>query len=311
MTTRKLIFAIAACLLLGRSQSAVSQVIFSNDFEDDPLGQYTEANLESDWNDPTWSNGVEEGRVAIVDDGDGGKAIRVAYPAGKHGSADDETGAQWRLKFDQGYEAVEASYRVKFGPKFDFVRGGKLPGLFGGKGNTGGNKPNGTDGFSARLHWRTNGSAKSPLRDSDQANLTQYLYHPDQPTKFGDDIRYDDGPTGQWAVLDSDRWYQIRCRIVLNAPGEHNGILQGWIDGVQMLEMDNIRFRDVAELQIDGFFFSTFFGGSGKQWNTTKDETAFFDDFLITEVTEIAGPEQVAEGREPSGPTPTTTEPKR
>ena len=69
-----------------------------------------------------------------------------------------------------------------------------------------------------------------------------------------------------------------------------------------MLDLDNIRFRDVAELQIDGFYFSTFFGGSGKQWNTTKDEIAFFDDFLITEV---AGPNQVAEGREPSGPSPT------
>ena len=205
MTTRKLIFAIVACLSLGHSQSAVSQVIFSNDFEDDPLGQYAEANLEADWNDPSWSNGVEEGRVAIVDDGDGGKALQIAYPANKHGSADDETGAQWRLKFDKGYEAVEVSYRVKFGPKFDFVRGGKLPGLFGGKGNTGGNKPNGTDGFSARLHWRTNGSAKSPLKDSGQANLTQYLYHPDQPKKFGEDIRYDDGPTGDWAVLDSDQ----------------------------------------------------------------------------------------------------------
>jgi len=182
------------------------------------------------------------------------------------------------------YEAVEVEYRVRFGSGFDFVRGGKLPGLTGGIGNVGGNKPDGTDGFSARFHWRTDGSSGSPLRSNqtDRANLTQYLYHPDQPTNFGEDFFY--GPANNPLELTSDRWYHFRSRIILNTPGQNDGIVQGWVDGQQLLDLNNIRFRDIPGLQIDGFFFSTFFGGSGSQWNTTADEVAFFDDIRIRQI---------------------------
>ena len=258
----------------------IAQVIFTNDFEDDPLGQYSRSNLNADWNTPPFSNGVDEGRVSIVNDG-GSKVVAVSYPEGLFGSSDSATGAQWILDFDAGYEAVEIEYRVKFGEGFDFVRGGKLPGLRGGEGNVGGNKPDGTDGFTARMHWRTDGSSGSQLA-SDKANIVQYLYHPDQPTNFGEDFRWDDGPSGQWQEFESGRWYQLRHQVVMNTPGQHDGIVKAWLDGVQVLDLDNIRFRDTPDLQIDSMYFSTFFGGGSSIWATTKDEVAFFDDFRIT-----------------------------
>lgn len=271
---------------------ATSQVIFTNDFEDDPLGQYSRSNLNADWMSPSSSNGVDEGRVSIVNEGSS-KVLRVEYPEGLFGSGDDRTGGQWRMILDQGYEAVELEYRLKFEDGFDFVRGGKLPGLAGGAGNSGGNRPNGTDGFSARMHWRTNRSSGSPLNSSqtDRANIAQYVYHPDQTTNNGvngDDLDWDDGPSGVWRVFESDRWYHVRHRIIMNTPGVnggqglHDGVVQAWLDGVQVLDVDNIRFRDVASLQIDQFFFSTFFGGGSAIWATSKDEVAFFDDFKIT-----------------------------
>ena len=58
--------------------------------------------------------------------------------------------------------------------------------------------------------------------------------------------------------------------------------MQAWLDGTQVLDVNNIRFRDAETFAIDGFYFSTFFGGSGDQWNTSKDEVAFFDDFRIS-----------------------------
>ena len=48
---------------------------------------------------------------------------------------------------------------VTVGGDFDFVRAGKIPGLAGGRTNTGGRKPDGTDGWSARMMWRTSPSA--------------------------------------------------------------------------------------------------------------------------------------------------------
>ena len=224
----------------------VGQVIFTNDFEDDPLGFYSRSNLDADWNTPPFSNGVDEGRVSIVDD-DGGKVLAVTYPEGLFGSSDSATGGQWILHFDQGYEAVEFEYRVKFGVGFDFVRGGKLPGLRGGEGNVGGNKPDGTDGFTARMHWRTDGSSGSQL-SSDKANIVQYLYHPDQPTNFGEDFRWDDGPSSEWQEFESGRWYHIRHQVVMNTPGQHDGVVKAWLDGVQVLDLDDIRFLSLIHI---------------------------------------------------------------
>jgi hypothetical protein len=274
-------------LVVGLGETVSSQLIYSNDFEDDPLGIYSATNLSEDWNSPTFNNGVDQGRVSIVNEG-GGKAMEVLYPAGLFGSGDDRTGAQWKLNFDQGYEAVEIEYRVKFGSGFDFVRGGKLPGLIGGEGNVGGDVPDGTDGFSARMMWRTDGSSGSSL-SRDKANIVQYVYHPDQPGQFGEDFRWDDGSTSEWAEFESDRWYHLRHRVVMNTPGLSDGVIMAWLDGEQVLSVDDIRFRDVASLQIDQMYFSTFFGGGSSEWATSKDEVAYFDDFRITSVPEPSG----------------------
>jgi len=271
-------------------------VIYENNFDDDPTGVYTEANLDADWKTPPGENGVEEGRISIVDGADAfsGKSMAVQYPEGLH--RPQNTGGQWQLEFDHGYNEMFVEYRVKFGEGFDFVRGGKLHGLYGGEGNTGGNRPDGTDGFSARMHWRTDGSTGSPLTDTGLANMTQYLYHPDQPDDTGDDFRWDDSGNGDWELFESGRWYHLRHRVVMNTVvdgvGQHDGIVQGWLDGEMVFDVRNIRFRDVTTFDIDGFYFSTFFGGTGERWNTSKDEVAFFDDFLIT----------VPEGAEPVTP---------
>lgn len=51
------------------------------------------------------------------------------------------------------------SYEVAFDTDFDWVKGGKLPGLRGGNldGCSGGNQADGDNCFSARLMWRQGG----------------------------------------------------------------------------------------------------------------------------------------------------------
>ena len=160
--------------------------------------------------------------------------------------------------------------------------------MIGGEGNVGGDVPDGTDGFSARMMWRTDGSSGSSL-SRDKANIVQYVYHPDQPGQFGEDFRWDDGSTSEWAEFESDRWYHLRHRVVMNTPGLSDGVIMAWLDGEQVLSVDDIRFRDVASLQIDQMYFSTFFGGGSSEWATSKDEVAYFDDFRITSVPEPSG----------------------
>lgn len=55
------------------------------------------------------------------------------------------------------------SYEVAFDKGFQWVKGGKLPGLRGGSdtsGCEGGAEPNGTDCWSTRLMWRTAGEGE-------------------------------------------------------------------------------------------------------------------------------------------------------
>ncbi|MFW6275436.1 MAG: polysaccharide lyase, partial [bacterium] len=73
-----------------------------------------------------------------------GKILKVVYPFGRFGPL---PGSQWKVKF-QDTEIVCLSYKLYIPDDFDFMKGGKLPGLGGGKGNTGGDVPNGFDGWS-------------------------------------------------------------------------------------------------------------------------------------------------------------------
>jgi len=249
---------------------ASGRTIFSANFEHAETGLYTDEHLNLDWNRPTWSDGVEERRVWVVKTDSGSKALTVNFPARTYGP--EKNGAVWRLEFDVPYKAVEVRFDVMFKKEFDFVRGGKLPGLFGGKGNTGGNKPNGNDGFSARMMWREDG------------RVVQYLYYPDQPDRYGHQVPWINADTGHQIQFVPGKWHTVVHQLFINTPDKHDGKLRAFFDERLVLHMDTIRFRDTDEFSIDGFLFSTFFGGGDSSWQTTADETVYFDNFRITEI---------------------------
>lgn len=240
---------------------------FQQDFDSSPLGTYTAAALASDWKAPLWSDGVAEGRVSIVDGEQAysGRSLQVRYPAGSFGT--EEGGAEWLVELGGAHTTLTCSYRVRFGEEFDFVLGGKLPGLAGGTANTDGAIPDGTDGFSARLMWR------------EQGRVVSYVYHPDQPDEYGQDFPWDDDFQLYFQPGD---WHLVEQRLVLNTPGQHDGVLEGWLDGVQGQHHEGLRFRDTDGLTLDLLYFSTFFGGDDATWAAVADEQITFDDFVIT-----------------------------
>ena len=247
--------------------SVPASASFSNNFDQDPTGTYTVDEMEADWNAPSWDNGVEDGRVSIIEGPDAcdGRSLRVVYPQG--GVGPSEGGAQWKLALDTTYDQLFLSYWLRFDEGFDFVKGGKLPGLMGGTANTGGDKPDGTDGFTARMMWRADGK------------VVQYVYHPDQPNSYGEDFEWNEG--GQRYFVPG-QWHNVEHRVVMNTPGQYDGIVEGWFDGELALHIDGLRFRTADAFSIDGLYFSTFFGGSGSDWAPTKDETIDFDGFVIS-----------------------------
>jgi len=242
-------------------------IFFTADFEHTKPGIYTDEQLNQEWNSPEWSDGIAERRVSVVTTDSETRAIAVTYPAHTYGP--EKNGAIWKLKFDASYSAVEVRFDVMFKKGFDFVRGGKLPGLFGGEGNTGGNKPTGRDGFSARMMWR------------DDGRVVQYLYYPDQPDRYGHQIPWIDATTGRQIQFVPGKWHTVVHQLSINTPGKRDGRLHAFFDNQPVLKMDSIRFRDTDTFSIDGFMFSTFFGGGDTSWQTTADETVYFDNFRI------------------------------
>ncbi|KAK7053270.1 hypothetical protein VNI00_003896 [Paramarasmius palmivorus] len=94
-----------------------------------------------------------------------GPVLQVTYPKGSY--SHDTGGAQfenlWNATDGSTFQSMMISYEVAFANNFDWVKGGKLPGLRGGPnavGCSGGNQPTGRDCFSTRLMWRKDGAGE-------------------------------------------------------------------------------------------------------------------------------------------------------
>jgi hypothetical protein len=248
----------------------VSAAVYRNDFTGQAAGPLTRSALDATWNTPGAGTGIAERRVEIVSGAegfDGGTSMRVAFPRGAVGP--NAGGALWVLPLGGTYAELYASYRVRFGSGFRFAKGGKLPGLAGGAGNTGGVRPTGLDGWSGRVMWSTAG------------RMLQYVYHPEQDGNFGESMMWMTA-AGKNVVVAPGRWYHVETRVVMNTPGKRDGSVQTWVDGAPVLDRGGLRFRDTGAWGIDAFHMTTFFGGSETAWAAQRDEVIYFDDFVIS-----------------------------
>ena len=239
-------------------------------FDASPLGNYTRAQAAKDFGAaPPWDDGLADGRVSVVA-GDGayaGRALRVRYPAG--GVGPTLGGAQFIVPLAGNHRELYCAYRIRFESGFNFVKGGKIPGLSGGNHPTGcSGVPSGSDGFTARMMWREGGAA------------VQYVYYPDQAEACGDDFPWTVGGT---RAFKPGKWYSLEHRILLNDGGKANGVMQAWFDGELSLDRSDVRFRSVDSVPIDSFYFSTFFGGSSADWAPPADAFVDFDDVVVSE----------------------------
>jgi hypothetical protein len=94
--------------------------------------------------------------------------LQVQYPAGSF-QDNNIGGAQFYAMWNSSgsaFQSMLVTYEVAFDANFDWVKGGKLPGLRGGpdpNNCSGGNQANGTNCFSSRLMWRPDGNGEGEL----------------------------------------------------------------------------------------------------------------------------------------------------
>ena len=226
-------------------------------------GPYTVTQWEKHWPGCEYEDGVEEGRVELIKDA-AGLWLRALYPTGSHGP--DMGGAGWRwplpgVKRDQ--PAMTLEYDLRFEDDFDFVKGGKLPGLCGGpKTITGGDPVNGKEGWSARLMWRKDGRGQA------------YVYHMDQPSKYGDEFDFP-----KEFQFQRGETYTVKIEVAMNTVGKRDGRLGVWINGTKLVERLDMRWRAVEGIGVESLLFNTFHGGSDASWAPARDCHARFGNF--------------------------------
>lgn len=202
------------------------------------------------------------------------KALKVTVPKGS------VLGLNAQYRFDQlpdgEPEEMYFRYYLRFGESWNPVlEGGKLPGFAGtyNVGGWGGRKANGTNGWSARGgFFRQMGDS---AQDRRYRNIGSYVYHADMPEMYGSSWGWNRGPTG---MLEKNRWYSIEQYVQLNTPGQNNGVLRAWIDGVLAFEKTDLRFRDVLELKIEALWMNVYHGGTRPP---TEDLTLYIDNLVI------------------------------
>lgn len=216
----------------------------------------------------------------IISDGfHDGKSLRVKYPRGGLGPL--ETGIQFPILFRKMkeestnglYRELYFRYYVKFEEGFDFNKGGKLPGLMGGGRSwvrSGGNQPDGTNGWTLRFMWREEGE------------IVVYAYVPKSVNgkwgskKWGQNITTDiEAQPGERLCIEQ--------YVNVGTPGKDNGKLKVWIDGEKQIDINDMRFWDVENNNglIGGIYFSTFHGGNSQDWAPLNDSFAQFDGLVV------------------------------
>ena len=232
-------------------------------------GPCSVAQWKRDWPGCEWEDGVKEGHLSVVAREDGGKAFRVDYTPGQIGP--EEGGVGWR--FPIGKTAVaQLTYTVRFSADFDWVKGGKLPGLSGGPANVSGGRPaDGTNGFSARLMWRKDGRGEA------------YVYHKNQKGDYGDSLAFPED-----FRFSTDTPIRVRMRVEMNDPGRKNGKLYVWISAGEaqaerlVVSRTDMEWRSVDTFAIDSLYFETFHGGSDATWAPTRPCWTEFSGVKVT-----------------------------
>jgi hypothetical protein len=195
---------------------------------------------------------------------DSGSYIESCYPAGSSSpSSGDPGGAQAQLAIaSRPTSDATLTYRILFPVGFQWVKGGKLPGLCGGSCWTGSH--NGPGGWAARFMWRADGDGEVLLSDA---------------TTTGDGL---DLGRGNWQFLADGQWHTLTEQVQMNTPGEANGSIDVTYNGNAVANLTGIEFRAAGDTdEIDSLMFSTFFGGNNSSWAPSATMFIGFADFGV------------------------------
>ena len=159
-------------------------------------------------------------------------------------------------------EFVKFSDDFDWGEKSERFRGGKF-GLSVTVGHVGVGRNPGRGNFQVTTMWRGGGE------------MDAYIYHTGQEKQGGkwpDRIIY--------TQLKRGKWYKFGMEIILNDPGQDNGVVKIWVDNQLAFACNSFQFSDKKEVAFQPSFAS-FFGGNNNKWMARNDCSISYRDISI------------------------------
>ena len=198
-----------------------------------------------------------------------------------------DTGSSVYNAVDKTISPVDEIYvraYMRFQPGFGGVNSGhdaiRISANYPGPGNV----PNGTDFFFVNIE-------NSRYRNEDDPGYTHaYVYHPEQDDAYGEHwyssgyTSNGSGPDGGFGssfvprpdtVPQTGVWISREVYVKANTPGQRDGRIAVWDDGVLIADWQNIRFRDSGTVKIDDIQFEN--GGQG----STQVNDKWYDNIVI------------------------------
>ncbi|KAJ3293384.1 hypothetical protein HK104_004513 [Borealophlyctis nickersoniae] len=248
---------------------------------------------ENAWSMPDFKDGLNDLNIVhdsygqdlrkVVPDpaGTGLQVLQIMYPAGSYNPSGSPRGGSgfYAAPIDLSKaKSVAFEFQMYFPAGFDFVKGGKLPGLYGGRTGCSGGDP-ATDCFSTRFMFRSAGVAEIYLYVEDALQVDAFCKVPPVSVcnpQYGNSIG-----RGAWS-WQTGKWQKVMQRITLNTPGKPDGRVQVFFNGQSVLDFSQVVWRATPNIGFVGIEFETFFGGADSSWATPKDQYIYFKGLSIT-----------------------------
>jgi len=213
----------------------------------------------------------------------------------KRGLVGSPSGASFKANPNKMLPSDRATlkYQVYFPPDFDWVKGGKLPGLClsnDGKTCSTGSEWS-TKSGSARVMWREEGRGIGylylPLVNKGNTAGNQAMQN--QPAPFKNAVQLNRENKSGLEVwhkkpdphqFNKGAWNDVSLTVILNTPGQANGIFELTING--KTKKETLLYRTDGSVKINLVNFVTFFGGSGKEWASKKDTVIHFKNIQLS-----------------------------
>ncbi|TFK45961.1 hypothetical protein OE88DRAFT_1721344 [Heliocybe sulcata] len=175
---------------------------------------------------------------------------------------------------------VTLEYSVFFPEDFNWVKAGKLPGIYGGHtGCSGGTDAD--DCFSTRLMWREGGMGELYLyapRDQQAKSLCETPPQSICDSSYGLSI-------GRGSFnFTKGNWTHVRQTVTLNTPGKPDGSFLLEVNGEPVIRSAEVFYRSMPNPSSGKkeHVISTFFGGHEQDYATPKDQYTWFKGFNLT-----------------------------